>query len=220
MIIVGGNEALANRKPRQFSNASGFYRPYFDHIPNHPQAYMIEHPEWCTIPAHYHEIDEFQIMFEGEGIWSERHIRALSFKYNSAWLYNFPVTAKAGGMKFMSMRRNWDSNGKFLPERQADYDAGKPDDAEEFQYIGKEIPLHPNGLAAKQFRIPRGQSVPMRFTKPGGSTYLFVLDGTIMYEGTEYELHSLFYLEPEDPPMVISTTVGARVAFMQFPIQP
>ena len=135
----------------------------------------------------------------------------------------------------MTLRNNWDSGAKRMPENRANLrkikrlhrvagDVPLPDAAAlKSISIAKVdlIPLEADGLGVCQFNIGPEQACSLALEISGAGAYAFVAGGSVQYDGLEYETKSLIYCGPEEAPLRVTAGIaGASVLFLQFPPEP
>lgn len=248
-IAVSAREALANRRENTFRKALAkpFYRRlYMGSEPNRggaveedkldlPQAYLVEQPEDSTVSAHYHDTNQFQIFVHGGGRFGKKPVDGMVVHYAGAHTPYGPIEAGAAGVHYMTLRNRWDSGAKVMPENRDKLRPIKrrhriaedvaPQNAEVRRALETKttdlIPLESDGLGVRQFDIGPGQDCAVAFEASGAGAYAFVVDGSVDFEGTDYEPHSLFYRGADEAPLTLSAGAdGACVLLLQFPPEP
>ena len=248
-IAVSTREAHANRVGNTFPEMieKPFYRSlYFGSPPAKggsaeeekkalPQAYLLEQPENSTVAAHYHDTNQFQVFVHGNGAFGKKSFDGLMVHYAKAHTTYGPIVAGESGVHYMTLRNNWDSGAKRMPEnrdslrkikrvhRVAD-DVAIPD-ATELKSMTVEtadlIPLETDGLGVRQFNIGPDKNCAIALEANGAGAYAFIAGGSIRYDGKEYERHSLIYRGSEEPALEITGGIeGASVLLLQFPPEP
>ncbi|MBO88508.1 MAG: hypothetical protein CMP14_03215 [Rickettsiales bacterium] len=249
LIAVSAREAQANRVGNTFPGMieKPFYRSlYFGSPPakggnaekdkmTMPQAYLIEQPENSTVAAHYHDTNQFQIFVHGSGAFGKKPFSGLMVHYAKAHTTYGPIAAGENGAHYMTLRNNWDSGAKRMPENRAKLrkikrlhrvadDVPLPDTAT-LKSISIEkvnlIPLEADGLGVCLFNFGPGQDCSLTLETGGAGAYAFVAVGSVQYDELEYETMSLIYSGPEEAPLRLTAGIdGASVLFLQFPPEP
>ena len=249
LIAVSAREAQANRVGNTFPGMieKPFYRSlYFGSPPakggsveedkmTMPQAYLIEQPENSSVAAHYHDTNQFQIFVHGDGAFGKKPFGGLMVHYAKAHTTYGPIAAGGNGAHYMTLRNNWDSGAKRMPENRANLRKIKRlhrvaddillPDAAALKSISIEkvdlIPLEANGLGVCQFNIGPEQGCSLALVTNGAGAYAYVAGGSVHYDGREYETKSLIYCGPKEVPLRVTAGIaGASVLFLQFPPEP
>lgn len=156
------------------------------------QAYLVrqEAPE---LRAHFHEVDQFQVVLDGEGtLGRDRAVRGV-VHYTDAYTSYGPIrTDPAVGLAYFTLRRRADVGIHYMPDEreQRRLRAGA---GEHFT-----VTLDPRALPAARLsevaRTGRGAAAYGVMLPSGelldppsglGDGYLVVLDGTLLLDGTE-----------------------------------
>lgn len=248
-IAVSARQAAESRRGNTFPEVieKPFYRSlYFGSPPARggeaeedkkalPQAYLIEQPEDSVVQAHFHDTNQYQVFVYGGEAFGKKPVNGLMVHYAKAHTTYGPIVAGPKGAHYMTLRNNWDSGAKIMPEnrdklrrikrvhRMAD-DINIPD-AEALRSVDVRttdlIPLEADGLGTCQFDIGPGRDCTVAMAAAGAGAYAFVIAGSIVFEGIEYEPSSLIYRgADEDPLEVTAGGEGASVLLLQFPPEP
>lgn len=248
-IAVSAQEARANRQGNTFPEmiAKPFYRSlYFGSPPAlggdaveekkaMPQAYLIEQPENSEVAPHFHDTNQFQVFVHGDGAFGKKPFDGLMVHYAKAHTTYGPITAGDKGVHYMTLRNNWDSGAKRMPENRDNLrkikrvhrvaDAVTIPDADVLKSIAVEtndlIPLEEDGLGVRQFNIGPGQDCSVALETNGAGSYVYVVAGAILHDGTLYDAQSLIYRTDDDEPLSVEAGgEGASVLLLQFPPEP
>jgi hypothetical protein len=162
------------------------------------QAYLVrqEAPE---LRAHFHEVDQFQVVLDGEGtLGRQRAIRGV-VHYTDAFTSYGPIrTDPAVGLAYFTLRRRADIGIHYMPDEreQRRLRAG----AGEHFTVALDLRLLPSGRLHEVARTTRGAAAygvrlasGQRIDPPAGhgDGYLVVLDGTVVLDSTTLPSGSL-----------------------------
>ncbi|MDF1604674.1 hypothetical protein [Nocardioides sp. YIM 152315] len=162
------------------------------------QAYLVrqEAPE---LRAHFHEVDQFQVVLDGEGtLGRDRAVRGV-VHYTDAFTSYGPIrTDPAIGLAYFTLRRRADVGIHYMPDererRRLAASSGqhftvalRTDDLPAARL--HEVARTGRGAAAYGVRLPAGR--PLRPAAGGGEGYLVVLDGALVRDGVELPTGSL-----------------------------
>lgn len=248
-IAVSANQANQNRVSNTFPDviAKPFYRRlYFGSPPSlggnsdegkkaMPQAYLIEQPGDSEVAAHFHDTNQFQVFVHGKGTFGKIPINGLMVHYAKAHTTYGPISAGEDGIHYMTLRNNWDSGAKRMPENRKNLRKIKRShrlandipipSVHSLQSVTIEtsdlILLKEDGLGVRQFNAGPGQEFPISLETNGAGSYVFVVSGSIIHKGVDYETQSLVYRYHDDGPLIVEAgTNGTCVLLLQFPPEP
>ncbi len=191
-----------------------------------PQAYLVEQPAHATVPAHFHDTNQFQVFVAGATGFGKSWLRPLSLHYAGGHTPYGPIVTKDEGVHFFTLRQKWDSGGKPMPESR---DLLKPvrrcfrmaEDVLESAVAGGRsdvLPCEEDGLGVALFSLHPGQSETIDLPQSGGGQYALVVEGSIRHAGAELALHSCLYRFAEEAPLAVTAgDEGASILLLQFP---
>jgi hypothetical protein len=88
--------------------------------PEMPMASFVEQLPHTTIPAHFHAVNQFQVVVEGQGTLGKRAVHPWTVHYTNGFTGYGPLCAGAAGMAFFTLRNRWDVGGaRYFPADQA-----------------------------------------------------------------------------------------------------
>ena len=192
-----------------------------------PQAYFVEQPPHAIVPPHYHDTNQFQVFIHGETFLGKAKIKPLSLHYAGGHTPYGPITTQEQGVHFFTLRQEWDSGGKPMPEKR---DALKPvrrrfrmaENVLDEAILGKRSDVMPcdlDGLGVSLFSLKPNQQETCDLDTPGGGQYVLVTDGSILYDDIKLPRLSCLFRYPEEPPLHITASkFGATVLVLQFPV--
>lgn len=191
-----------------------------------PQAYLVEQPAGSTIPAHYHDTDQYQVFVHGNAMFGKKPIAPMSVHFAGGHTPYGPILTQDEATHFFTFRAHWDSGGKPMPENraslarvkrcyrlaasyQAQFANGPSDEV---------IPTEDTGLGTSIFQIKPGESITLDLPIAGGGQYALVLDGSVQHLDTNLATHSCVYRYPDEAPLTVTGgPQGSTVLLLQFP---
>ncbi|MCH9673717.1 MAG: hypothetical protein K0U93_19915 [Gammaproteobacteria bacterium] len=199
-----------------------------------PQAYLVEQPSDSTVATHFHDTNQFQVFVHGVGAFGRKPLDGLMVHYAGAHTAYGPIAAGGDGIHYMTLRNNWDSGAKTLPENRhrmrsvtrvhrfaENVMPSAPSLAKDTVARTDLIALEEDGLGVCRFDIGPARVCDIGFEFEGAGAYALVIAGEVEHEGDDYETHSLIYVaEDESPISVTAGSAGASVLFLQFPPEP
>jgi hypothetical protein len=197
-----------------------------------PQAYLVDMPdEGSRISPHYHDVDQYQVVVDGDGVIGPHPLRPVTYQYADAYTPYGPIIASKNGLNFYTLRMA-PSGGHFdmpaarhlmkaKPGRSiaGTFDLKGPNDKTPAGQCVLEI-LHapePDGITAAGIRLganATGKGIP----SDAGGQYCIVCSGDVVHEGKHYPRLSLILVEAgEAAPVFAAGDQGAEILTVQFP---
>lgn len=245
---VNGEIARQNRKTGK-GRSTGFARWRTEFMGNRaegevidrPQAFLVELAPQATISAHFHVVDEFQVIVAGNGMLGRNPTPSIALHYVDHHTAYGPITAGAFGLSFFTLRAQSDT-GSVTLKTPGYKDLMKPSKK---RYLLKEnlaLSTEPvlqnrseasmekvfdglqddgDGLGASIMRLGgHGSTTGPDPKKTGGQFYL-VLNGSMKLDGQTYPHWSTIYLSRSDEPLhVVAGAEGAEALVLEFPRVP
>jgi rubredoxin len=81
-----------------------------------PQAFMVQYDPNRTSRAHFHHVDQFQIVVDGKGKIGRHDLAPYAVHFARAFTPYGPLAASPEGMTFLTLRRSHDPGAQRLPE--------------------------------------------------------------------------------------------------------
>lgn len=191
---------------------------------------MINMPEpGSYVPAHFHDIDQFQIVLKGDGFFGKKPWFPGAFEYADAYAPYGLIHAGDHGISFLTLRVA-SSSGQYempgsrhlvpgpLGRRGGDsFDVKTPLPFEGEPPIRETLLERADGLLAVGMRLaPRGVAAGVEFT--GGGQYYVICTGDLLADGRTLPACSLIRIERGEPvPELRAGPNGAVVVMLQFP---
>lgn len=180
-----------------------------------PQAVSTFQPAGFTSRAHFHRVDGFQVVIDGETHFPDHVARHGSVHYTDAFTPYGPFTAQQDGMRMFVLRARHDVGAQRMPEsrklipkrdgREIFAECRlRLDDAVDRVRIEGVIDLQPDELSAYELVAPPGAALPDA-PAAGSGTYQVVLEGELELPGKILPRSSLGFLRPGE-------TFGRRTA--------
>lgn len=193
------------------------------------QAFLVVRPfAGARIEPHFHDVDQFQIVIEGDGKIGKKAVRPVTFQYADAFTPYGPIVANEHGLSFFTLRNIasggfWamPGNRQHLPGRAGRNISGIFDLAAGIPAAGEAImeelmPRQHDGVLGAGFRLGPGARSPGLPADGKGQFYL-VCAGSILVDGKALPERSVVRVEPEDPAIeLIAGGDGALVLALQF----
>jgi hypothetical protein len=225
----GLGETIGNR---EFFGGSRERGPRPEDVPlrieDRPQAFLTQRPPNNVIEPHFHEMPQYQIMFEGGGRIGKHPVQPITLHYTDAYTPYGPIVAGDHGLGFYTLRGKTSNSGAhYMPRSRARLvrKAGRALTAQaEVDQPGfsgqlKElIPLTEDGVEARLCSLAGGESVRLDATAPNGGRFLLVVWGGLVRDGQQFARGSCAFIRPDDPaPELTASDQGSQVLALQFP---
>lgn len=193
-----------------------------------PQAFLVERPyAGARIDPHFHDIDQFQVVVQGDGRIGKKQVHPVAFHYTDAYSPYGPIVGNDEGISFFTLR-NVSSGGHFVMPgsrhlmacRAGRNLAGifdttapmKAKDTSRSVLIEKEE----DGVQAMGIRLG-ADAVADGVPSDAGGQYYLVCAGTLVEDGKELPANSLVRVDSGEPtPRFQAGAKGADLLVLQF----
>jgi hypothetical protein len=193
-----------------------------------PHAKVIWQPPNHTIRAHYHEIDQYQVIVSGYGKFGSEQVKAGHFHYSDRATPYGPIVSGSTGLSYLTLRPQAEANvdvmAQWMPEARAT--RSRPpgrnllrvlqDRAENSMWatlIDEVDGVNSRGLATS---IELDISSPSSIAS-AGPAFLVVLDGMVKVTETVLKPPSTLWFDANDAwPTVHSGPRGASLLWLRF----
>lgn len=220
---------------REVVSGNGERRKVTDYLTGtgRPQAFMVTMGPGARVPAHFHRIDQYQLLLGGGGArykGAELPSGTLTIHYADAFSTYGPIEAGAEApMEFYTLRAFTDMFIAYMPEERDKLPAtGRHRNIHVTVQTGDDAALGrpgrealiaetQDGLAAWRATLRAAQ--PVQSGPPAGAgQYCYVIAGSVLAAGTELGPRSLAWLPPGSPTDgAAAGPDGCDLLFLQFP---
>ena len=197
-------------------------------IDENPQAFLVERMyPGALITPHFHDIDQFQIVVDGDCRMGKKDAQAVTFQYADAFTPYGPIVGPEKGFSFFTLRPiasggffAMPGNRHNMPGRAGRNIAGHFDTARPRLDPGKaarEDLMAPqaDGVDAVGIRLGPDASAPGLTSDAGGQYYL-VCEGSLIGPDGDLPRNSLMHVEAgEATPVLTAGPDGAEVLILQ-----
>lgn len=195
-----------------------------------PQVYLGRQlDEGSTIYAHFHDVDQFQVIVLGSGRFGRVPVRPITIQYADAFAPYGPIVAEQDGLGFFVFRRQAASGGWKMPgnARLIPKPIGRRFfvDVDDWQTppseggVRREQLWGPatDGLAIELFRLPPSATAVIPLGTAGG-LHLMICSGSLVHEAAPLPELSVLLPELGDKnPSITASDDGAVVLALKFP---
>ena len=237
--VVAMSEIPANKVNQPGKNLPGspgaksttFFRATPD-TPDAPTAALNRYEGMKISNAHFHEVDQFQVIVEGSGDFGRHPVKPYYVHFSRAHTPYGPLQSnKDTGWGFIVLRSRFDPGAQRFPWA---LDKLKQiPDRQPWQVTTKvDFPPATNGVSVRdvpEIRDERGlftRTITMgpntRTMTPdrlgGDGQYVVVVKGSIVHDGAEREAPTVMFIDRSEPPIEIRAGAkGLEAIIMNFP---
>src|SRR4051812_8766458 len=116
---------LIDADARHFVNEFGEPRTIFHYYEGaagqEPEGFMVRLPRESSVKAHFHRVDQFQLLFGAQGSWYQRtKWQGVLVHYADAYTTYGPFGAEAAPMDFFTLRARADGYVGYMPGARQD----------------------------------------------------------------------------------------------------
>jgi hypothetical protein len=198
-----------------------------------PTVFLIEQPPNATLAPHFHRQNQFQLFVEGCGLIGRHPLKSVTVHDAGAYTGYGPLISGEQGIKYFTIRPVCESG--FVPVTEARekmvpgpkrHAQSEPievmTEAQLTALAASEeavaIPFAEDGLGATVTSLPPGARLEGRHAAAGDGQFLFVIAGSLRFEGSAVELwKNLFITRDEAFPDLPAGEEGAQVVAMHVP---
>ena len=240
MILVQSLAAArVQRTPRTLPDGQAIWVsqvfPASAATPEMPMASFMEQLPHTIIPTHFHAVNQFQVVVEGEGTLGKRAVHPWTVHYTNGFTGYGPLCAGAAGMAFFTLRNRSDAGGaRYFPAGQAFMQPAP----KRHHLVGPLIlssaaalqsrqeamcdlvlSEEDDGLAAWCLRVGPDMRTHAPDPAHGGGQYLLVMGGTLWHGGSMLSRLSCLYVSADAGPFLLqSGAEGLEILLLQFPM--
>ncbi len=181
--------------------------------PDKGQGWLLDSTPQRVLRAHYHAVDQFQVVINGSGLMGKHKVGPGSVHFSRANTPYGPIVWGDEGMGLLTIRVRPDTPGgpKYMPDRRDDlrktprnaYQVSqvvRPPRAMNGDVYVEAIPgmQDSNGLAAHAITLKAGASTLAPSPAGTGGQWILVMEGSLIYEGKTYPAFSIAEVSPDE----------------------
>jgi uncharacterized protein YjbI with pentapeptide repeats len=203
--------------------------------PEMPMASFVEQLPHTIIPTHFHAVNQFQVLVDGQGTLGKRAVHPWTVHYTNGFTGYGPLCAGVAGMAFFTLRNRYDAGGpRYFPAGQAFMQpAPKRHHLVGPLVLSSSAALHSrrqvtsdliltqedDGLAAWCLRLGPDMHTHTPDPAQGGGQYLLVAGGTLRHDGAMLSRLSCLYISADAGPFLLQSGVeGLEALLLQLPV--
>lgn len=182
----------------------------------------------ARIEPHFHDVDQFQIIVEGDGRIGKKLVKPVTFQYADAFTPYGPIIANDHGLSFFTLRNIASGGFWAMPGNKQSMPGRAGRNIEGVFDLGRGVPAagmieredlmqrQPDGVMACGIRLGARAAGPGIPAEGKGQFYL-VCSGSLIADGKELPERSVVRIEPDDPAITLTAGLdGAQVLGLQF----
>jgi rubredoxin len=199
-----------------------------------PMAFLAEGSAHRVLRTHFHEVDQFQVMYNGSGAMGKHPVGPGAVHFSRAFTPYGPISYSDKGLGFITLRAHRDPGAQYLPERREVLDKAPnrkpwqvteaPDfdlDPGERGVAMKALPgvKDDRGLAAFSVKMNAGAKAYAPDPSKGDGQYILVLKGSVVHEGQiKKDLTVIWNGKNDGPFELVAGPDGMEGLVLNFPV--
>lgn len=235
-LAVALQDVKGNQQRRDLEGGALRRTSFIESGKDAPQAFMVQYDPNRVSRAHFHEVDQFQIVIDGKGKIGRHELRPYCVHFARAHTPYGPLVADGEGMTFLTLRRRLDLGAQRLPESKAHLEQvpnRRPWQITQPVTFGAEpqttthsgVLVEPisgvkddEGLAGYTVSMQSGATAYAPDPSRGDGQYVVVLEGSLLHGGKEYKSITVVSVEPHEGPFEIRAGAqGLKGLVLTFP---
>jgi rubredoxin len=216
---------------RPASTNFGFFRATPE-TPDAPTAFLAQYDPGDRSCAHFHAVDQFQILVKGRGQFGRHEVEPYYVHFARAYTPYGPLHADTEkGWTFMTLRTRYDPGAQRLPGALPKLQAVKErkpwqiTTRAHFPAAGagasvRDIPglSDDQGLFVKTLAMAPGARAEAPGPGAGDGQYIVVVKGSLLHDGRERSALTVVHIEPDEPAFGIEAGAqGLEALILNFP---
>lgn len=213
------------------ATSTNFFRATAD-TPNAPSAFHNRYTPDSTSAAHYHAVDQFQIIVEGKGDFGRHKVAPYCVHFSRAHTPYGPLHSDAkDGWAFITLRTKFDPGAQRFPAKlealkqvpnrrpwQVTQKVSFAPPGAGVSVVDAEDIVDDQGLFTKTITMGPGTTWRTPDPSNGDGQYVVVVKGSLMHDGKEKKSYTVVYIEPHEGSFEVKAGPGGLEAIvMNFP---
>jgi hypothetical protein len=199
-----------------------------------PQAFLVEQDPRAIVHPHFHFVDQFQVVVDGEGTIGKHPLAPVMVHFAGACTAYGPINPGGQGLSYFTLRASADDTGaQFLPaargkmrkdwpKRYVLAERILPSSPEALrarrEAVAEVAMQEPDGLAIVLLRIPPGGRLAAPDPAAGAGQSMIVTAGTVLHGGKALDRLSALFVTPDEPAFVAEAgPEGGELLVLQYP---
>lgn len=240
MPLVKAYEEVENpRLQRNLPNGQFAWRTDFIQRPEDksvdtPMAFLAEGSANRVLRVHFHEVDQFQVIYNGSGAMGKHAVGPGAVHFSRAYTPYGPISYSDKGLGFITLRAHRDPGAQYLPESREvldnvanrtpwqitafpDFDLATGERGVAMKAL--DGLKGTDGLAGFSVKMNAGAKAYAPDPSKGDGQYILVMKGGILHEGTiKKDLTVIWVGKNEGPFELIAGPDGLEGIILNFPV--
>ena len=199
-----------------------------------PMAFLAEGSAHRVLRTHFHQVDQFQVMYNGAGSMGRHPVGPGAVHFSRAYTPYGPISYSEKGLGFITLRAHRDPGAQYLPENRevlenvADRTPWQVTEAPDFDLEPGERGVamkalegvkDDRGLSAYSVKMSAGAKGYAPDPSRGDGQYIVVLKGGIVHEGVlKKDLTIIWVGKNEGPFELLAGPDGMEALVLNFPV--
>lgn len=240
MPLVKAYDEVENpRIERQLANGHFAWRSDFiarpeDKSVDTPMAFLAEGSAHRVLRAHFHTVDQFQVMYNGSGAVGKHAVGPGAVHFSRAYTPYGPISYSEKGLGFITLRAHRDPGAQYLPEAREVLDQVEKRTPwqitvfPEFDLDTRDRGVAmkaldglrgPDGLAGWSVKMSPGAKAFAPEASKGDGQYILVMKGGIQHEGKlKKDLTIIWVAKDESAFELVAGPEGMEGLILNFPV--
>lgn len=197
-----------------------------------PTAFLAKYDPGDRSSAHFHAVDQFQILVQGSGQFGRHEVAPYHVHFARAYTPYGPLHAdERAGWTFMTLRTRYDPGARRLPgalpklKDVADRKPWQVTTVAEFPNAGSGASFHDlseikddQGLFVKTLAMAPGARATAPEPASGDGQYVVVVQGSLLHEGRERRALTVVHVKPDEHAFeIMAGAQGLEALILNFP---
>jgi hypothetical protein len=198
-----------------------------------PQAIYVDQPPNSTIPRHYHDNAQFQVVIGGSGTLGHEALQPIAVHYAAHQTVYGPIVSGRNGLVYLTLRAVTETGAHWWPKSRDHLRKGvrrwqvtrqggavRMSDLAKLEaaLVETVIEPHKSGMGAWVLRLPPGGAATLPVHAGSAGQFHFVTRGTLRFASASYERSSIVWVDPEDAITEVGAgEEGLELVVTQFP---
>jgi rubredoxin len=199
-----------------------------------PMAFLAEGSAHRVLRAHFHQVDQFQVMYNGAGALGKTPVGPGAVHFSRAYTPYGPISYSDKGLGFITLRAHRDPGAQYLPDSREVLDKVKnrtPWQVTAIPDFGMTVGEHGvamkplselkgnDGLAGWSVKMQGGAKAYAPDPSKGDGQYILVLKGGVVHEGKlKKDLTVIWVAKNEGPFELVAGPEGMEGLVLNFPV--
>ena len=200
--------------------------------PAAPSAFLAQYPPDEHSTAHYHAVDQFQILVKGRGELGRHSVKPYYVHFSRAYTPYGPLHADAvTGWTFMTLRARFDAGAQRMPEKlpalkeipqrkpwQVTTQVVFPQSNDAVSYQEMTEIKDDGGLSACAFTMAPHARATAPVPADGDGQYIVALQGGLVHDGVDKKAMAVVFVKPTEQPFeLVAGAEGCQGLILNFP---